>query len=123
MLQTGTARVEVEAIDPGTWGSDTLLASAGSNTTAGSVSRTRADGEGRYLQVGAYSSSHSAQQVQNRLVSAAQGAPVLVNPVERQGQRLYRVLIGPLSADINYEELVARVQAAGHPAPILVDYP
>lgn len=119
MLKKGTARVEVEAIDPRTWNSGTVLASAGDATPAPAEEQTA----GRFLQVGAYSSSSAAQQVQNGLVAAARGAPILVNAVEREGRRLYRVLIGPLSGDDSHEALIARVQAAGHPAPILVDYP
>ncbi|MBV1786724.1 septal ring lytic transglycosylase RlpA family protein [Marinobacterium sp. D7] len=122
MLGKGTARVEVEAIDPSAWGSATVLASAQTgNTTTGSATAANADATGRFLQVGAYSSNGAAQRVQSELQATSDGVPVLVRAVERGGSQLYRVLIGPLQGSA--EDLIARVQSAGHPAPILVDYP
>lgn len=118
MLNRGTARVEVEAIDPRTWGSGTVLAS----TNSASDTTTQAY-SGRFLQVGAYSTPHAAQQVQSKLRETVGDTPVQIASVERDGQRLYRVLIGPLSQDTGLADLQARLQAAGHPTPILVDYP
>ncbi|MBR9882777.1 MAG: septal ring lytic transglycosylase RlpA family protein [Oceanospirillales bacterium] len=125
MLGHGTARVEVEAIDPASWGSGTVLAAANQGAEAVHKAPTQSaddmDATGRFLQVGAYSSNSTAQRVQNQLVAYADGAPVMVHELERDGRQLYRVLIGPLEGSA--EELISRVQAAGHPAPILIDYP
>ncbi|GGC03991.1 septal ring lipoprotein RlpA [Marinobacterium zhoushanense] len=122
MLGKGTARVEVEAIDPSGWGSGTVLASAQASKASNTPEpATIADATGRFLQVGAYSSNGAAQRVQTELETATDGAPVLVRAVERGGSQLYRVLIGPLQGSA--ADLIAKVQAAGHPAPILVDYP
>jgi len=120
MLGKGTARVEVEAIDPAGWGSQTVLASAA--TVKAAAATAEADVvPGRFLQVGAFSNNGAAEKLQMQLVALAQGAPVVVRAVERGGRPLYRVLIGPLEG--SGAELIGRVQAAGHPAPILVDYP
>lgn len=127
MLSKGTARVEVEAIDPNAWGSGTLLANAATPAVTGSSGEaappSTGTAAGRFLQVGAYSTESAAQRVQNGLRAAADGTPVVISNISRKGQRLYRVLIGPLSDTASLRELVAQVQAAGHPAPILVDYP
>lgn len=126
MLSKGTARVEVEAIDPNAWGSGTLLAKAATPAVTGSMEAAppaTASAAGRFLQVGAYSTESAAQRVQNGLQAAAGSTPVVISSTSRGGRQLYRVLIGPLGDAPALTELVARVQAAGHPAPILVDYP
>lgn len=136
MLNHGTARVEVEAIDPVAWNSKNVLPDTASMTTqpAGpmlTATRTAtqkaaevsASAEGRYLQVGAFSTNEAARRVQDKLVTAASGSQVQVRSVERDGRSFYRVLIGPLSSDVIPGDLISRVQAAGHSSPILVDYP
>lgn len=125
MLKHGTARVEVEAIDPLTWNSRTVVANATPAPTPEPASPVSAEPQkpvaGRFLQVGAYSSETAAQRVMAGLTAAAVGAPARVQAVERGEQTLYRVLVGPLRGAA--DDLVSRVQAAGHPSPILVNYP
>ncbi|SEG76565.1 septal ring lytic transglycosylase RlpA family protein [Marinobacterium lutimaris] len=143
MLNHGTARVEVEAIDPVAWNSKNILPESENMTAkpAGAqLAATKAatekvatqktaalptpvSAEGRYLQVGAFSTDAAARKVQDKLVAAAAGSQVQVRSVERDGRSLYRVLIGPLSSDVIPGDLISRVQAAGHSSPILVDYP
>lgn len=124
MLNHGTARVQVDAIDPVAWNSQNVVAGAvPASPQVIPAANTDASVAGRYLQVGAFSTSEAAQQVQNKLIPAAKGSQVQVRSVEREGRSLYRVLIGPLSADVVASELISRVQAAGLSSPILVDYP
>ncbi len=138
MLNHGTARVEVEAIDPVAWNSKNILPAADNMTakpvtpqlasTKAATQKTEVtpapvSAEGRYLQVGAFSTNEAAQRVQDKLIAAAAGSQVQVRSVESNGRSLYRVLIGPLSSDVIPGDLISRVQAAGHSSPILVDYP
>lgn len=138
MLAHGTARVEVEAIDPRTWSTGRILASSASSTpapvatvkatplpasTPAPATSSHPAGAGRFLQVGAYSNADAAASVRDELARVAQGAAVSVKAIERQGAQLYRVLIGPLSAQVSAEELIAGVEAAGHRGAILVHYP
>ncbi|WP_432696789.1 septal ring lytic transglycosylase RlpA family protein [Marinobacterium sp. YM272] len=123
MLNHGTARVEVEAIDPVAWNSSNVLASAEPVLQSPAAATPHTSVAGRYLQVGAFSSDAAARRVQTKLIPAAQGSQVQVKSVERDGRSLYRVLIGPLSAEVVASDLISRVQAAGLSSPILVDYP
>ncbi|WP_432471859.1 septal ring lytic transglycosylase RlpA family protein [Amphritea sp. HPY] len=117
MLGHGTANVEVEAIDPGSWNSTTVVA-AGSATAP--VTRSEPGGS-RYLQVGAFSLQATADDAKRQLQTMFPGYPVRVAPVQRSDQVLYRVQIGPVRLDANLAELVSRVEAAGYLRPHLVD--
>ncbi|WP_027855639.1 septal ring lytic transglycosylase RlpA family protein [Marinobacterium litorale] len=124
MLKHGTARVEVEAIDPLTWNSRSVVANATQTSTSAPVPESpvpETSVAGRFLQVGAYSSEAAAQRVVAGLGAAALAEPAMVRAVERGGRTLYRVLVGPLRGAA--DDLVSQVQAAGHPSPILVNYP
>ncbi|TCK05909.1 septal ring lytic transglycosylase RlpA family protein [Marinobacterium mangrovicola] len=138
MLNHGTARVEVEAIDPVAWNSKNVLpdsenmtakpAGPQMSTAKVATQKTAAvpapvSASGRYLQVGAFSTDAAARRVQDKLIEAAAGSQVQVRSVERDGRPLYRVLIGPLTSDTIPGDLISRVQAAGHSSPILVNYP
>ncbi len=131
MLGRGTARVEVEAIDPRTWSTSRILASsravpaaaAPTPVAVGVQPTPTAVVSERFLQVGAYASASAAEQVRGQLAAVAGAEQVNIRSVLRQGKPLYRVLIGPLDAQARTEELIAGVQAAGHPAPMLVHYP
>ena len=96
---------------PVAWNSSNVLANAepAGEKRAASVppaSVPPASVEGRYLQVGAFSTSEAARQVQTKLIAAAKGSQVQVKSVERDGRSLYRVLIGPLSAEVIASELI-----------------
>lgn len=117
MLKKGTARVEVVAIDPKTWGksnkaSGAARAVATSAAVAPSVSvhtkptdttdvNTMLNGKHRYLQVAAYQSLSAAQAAQNRLLDALQAQAdkvnVVIHPTD-QANPLYRVRLGPISS-------------------------
>lgn len=81
----GTARVEVAVID----------------ITGADDRRDAPAGHYRFLQLGAFGSQESAQQLQATLQAFVQ-APVFVSEVDVSGDILYRVRIGPVS---NGEEL------------------
>jgi len=121
MLGKGTANVEVEAIDPGSWNSSSVVA-AGSAGTPAVVPISRPEPGGtRYLQVGAFSLQATANKAQRQLQSMLPGYPIRVASVQRNDQTLYRVQIGPVRLDANLAELVSRVEAAGYLQPHLVD--
>ncbi len=82
----GTARVEVAVID----------------VTGADDRRDAPGGHYRFLQLGAFGSPESAQQLQARLQTFVQ-APVFISEVDVSGNILYRVRIGPVS---NGDELV-----------------
>jgi rare lipoprotein A len=121
MLGKGTANVEVEAIDPGSWNSTTLVAAGSAAAPVfAPVSRSEPGGT-RYLQVGAFSLQATANEAQRQLQTMLPGYPIRVAPVQRNDQTLYRVQIGPVRLDANLAELVSRVEAAGYLRPHLVD--
>lgn len=113
MLSKGTARVEVEAINPRTWKQSDQVRQTGLEKTLVA---------GRYIQVGAYSSSVSAQRVVDRLRSMT-GENVKVSTVERQGRTLHRVLVGPVKQAGNIENLIRLITENGYPDAHLVDLP
>lgn len=120
ITQRGTGRVLVEAIDargaqrPQT-GSETLAQTENQPAAFENV-------EGRFLQVGAFGNAENAQRTQMKLASLS-GENVSVVPVDRAGQQLHRVLVGPLSAGISLDGLINRLVDAGYSTPILVDSP
>ncbi len=115
MLQQGTATVEVEAIDPHAWRSD-----AQELVTAEVPVR---DLGGRYLQVGAYAVRSSAERVQRRVQALFRDASVVVRPLQRADELLYRVQLGPLVTDQMVRSAVTTLEASGFSGPQLVDLP
>ena len=104
MLDRGTARVRIEAIDPVQWQAQ----NRGRNNTAPTVAQrsTPATQEPIFLQVGALGSSEAAQRLQARARELTQ-SPVRV--VSNPGS-LYRVQVGPLeeaSAEVAIRQLEA----------------
>ena len=72
-----------------------------------------------YVQAGAFSSLENAHRLQARL-SAAHG--LFIAPIDRNGQRLYRVRIGPFE-DVGEADaaLASVVKQGGSDAKIVVD--
>lgn len=120
ITQRGTGRVLVEAIDA----RGAQRPQAGSETLAQTENQPAAieNVEGRFLQVGAFGNAENAQRTQMKLASLS-GENVSVVPVDRAGQQLHRVLVGPLSAGISLDGLINRLVDAGYSTPILVDSP
>lgn len=95
----GTAQVEVELI-----------------SVVGADDRRAAPvGEYRYLQVGAFASSVSAQKMQSKLVDLV-NAPVAVSAVDAAGAVLYRVRVGPVDSRDHLAAVQRQLVAGGYPA-------
>lgn len=96
-MEKGTARVEVEVINV-----------AGVEDRRGS-----ADGDYRYLQLGAFGSEVSAKRLQTQLQSEV-AAPVFISQVDAGGKRLYRVRIGPMASGKDLLALQQQLQGSGY---------
>lgn len=118
MLQGGTARVEVEAITPGSGSTAQLLASQGRSA----VSSDRAAITGRTLQVAALSNAENARRLAERLGAELQ-EPARVVATDRAGQRLYRVQLAPLTGRHTLSWLLQQLSQVGYPGAHLVDLP
>ena len=97
-MEQGTAPVEVEVLN-----------------IAGVDDRRDAPGTHyRYLQLGAYGSESSAQQLQLELQGFLQ-APVSVSPVESAGKTLYRVRVGPVASSDEMAMVQQQLRDGGYP--------
>ena len=123
MLKKGTARVEVEAIDPRQWKKnqkkqvqftrddsaelpaikptvDDQLQPSNDLQTDGEPSSASPEFSRYYLQVAAFSCLEAAQSLQNRLLDHLNRLSQPVNVVIRPSERgVYRVRIGPFSSE------------------------
>jgi rare lipoprotein A len=110
MLGKGTARVEVEAINPAQWAkrqkqqpAGTAVSAKKPSVAAGAAvaSSATADSQSEllYLQVGAFSQLNQAQRIQNQLLAAFEGGAsdyrIVIHPTDTHTP-VYRVRIGPL---------------------------
>jgi len=103
MLAKGTARVEVESIDPEQWGKQQQKPAATriahSQPAKSVVNKLDNESELLYLQVGAFSQLDAAQSIQNQLLAAfsrsAADYRIVIHPTQAQTP-VYRVRIGPL---------------------------
>lgn len=130
MLRSGTAQVEVEAIDPRNWQKPTTLIATAKPVapvrTAPNVrvpvrdNVQRAVPVQRYLQVGAYSKRSAAERV-TETVRALTGQPVVIRNLDRNGQVLYRVQVGPVSSESQVQNLLNQLEQSGYPDTHLVD--
>lgn len=130
MLRSGTAQVEVEAIDPRTWQkSSTLIATAKPTAPVRTAPDVRVPVRdnvqrtaplGRYLQVGAYSNRVAAERV-TETVRALTGQPVVIRNLDRNGRVLYRVQVGPVSSESQVRNLLSQLEQSGYPDTHLVD--
>ncbi|MFN3582056.1 MAG: septal ring lytic transglycosylase RlpA family protein [Pseudomonas sp.] len=104
--ERGVARVRVEGIDPVVWqqqNDPTYLVSA----RAAAPVQT---GE-YYLQVGAFSSSQSAEQLRRQLQGMV-SSPVFISPIEQSKQTLHRVRVGPVSSREEAQRLADTLRQA-----------
>jgi len=76
-----------------------------------------APGGGWAVQVGAFGSTATARKLQQDLSGA--GYRAYVSPVNRAGQTLYRVRVGPVGDRAGAEQLVPRLKARGLPATVV----
>ncbi|SFX62928.1 septal ring lytic transglycosylase RlpA family protein [Marinospirillum alkaliphilum] len=115
MLQTGTARVRIEAIDPVQW----QARHGGNNSTPVSAAPV-ANNNGNqpvFLQVAALGDAQAAQRLQQRVRDLTQ-APVRVLP-EHGVRTLYRVQVGPLEG-ASVQTAIQQLEASELGRPMLV---
>ena len=117
MLKKGTARVEVEAIDPREWKKSkrarkkatvraaktpAALTPAATQTAISSANSSPVSPKRQYLQVAAYKNLTAAQALQNRLLDALQAINETANVVRHpSAQGVYRVRIGPFASTVD----------------------
>jgi rare lipoprotein A len=118
MVGTGTARVEVRAIDPGTWDDGARVAGAGTPagvTLAGAAAPQQAaagQGETTWLQAGAYGRREGAEELAERL-RRADLAPVSIN----DSGNLFRVWLGPYDSYVEAEAVILKAIELGFERP------
>ena len=116
MLKKGTARVEVEAIDPRKWKkSKRARKKASAQLVAAPAVQVASTGQAidsrvstdtamlkrQYLQVAAFKNLEAAQALQNRLLDALQAMNEAANVVIHPSQQgVYRVRIGPFVSTV-----------------------
>ena len=122
---TGTARVQLEALVPSGAQLDSI-ASRQSSTTQEIISVANvgsvvvADVAMKYLQVGAFADLNTAREVSERLKELTQ-RPVMINTVNSQSNGvLHRVRIGPVNDPIEIRQITAGVVAANLGSPYTV---
>ena len=136
MLGTGTARVDVVAINPGESAPAAPVATPAPipemqvNATARSLDKPipvppaeGVTGPRIYVQVGAFSEYANATALKTRL-EAAGHAPVEIGPLVVGQEMLYRVRIGPLASNDEAQRTLQRVGGAMNGVPrVVVDIP
>ncbi len=103
MIGTGTARVDVRAIDSSDYRPDTRVAAHGSPAE---------DADGTFLQAGAYGSRKNAEQLAGRLNRASLN-PVSIHDVGN----LFRVWLGPYYSHSEVESVISRAIELGFERP------
>ena len=83
------------------------------------AARTAAIEGGLYLQLGAFSSDHAAQQLRHQAQGLVQ-TPVFVSPVTVDARTLHRVRVGPVESHDEAQQLVERLRLANLGTPALV---
>lgn len=78
--------------------------------------RGKAQGDYRYLQLGAFSSDSSARALRDELAGLVTPVPVTVTPVDVGGRRLNRVRLGPVDSSAELQRLQALLSDRGYPA-------
>lgn len=147
MLGKGTARVQLDAIDPSAPAQPVQLAEKdGKAVTTGTVSdvqladrkpgdntaqaapqipetSSQSSAPGRYLQVGAFADSTAAARIEKRLGPLQPGLGLHVTPVQRDGRTLYRVQVGPVPDSETQQRLMQQLADAGYTQARPVDLP
>jgi len=105
IIGKGTGMVEIRAITKGQVASSPVTEYTETAKPSGSV--------GLYLQVGAFSTEHSADQLKAKLQHEI-GDAVLIVPIQKPNGSLYRVRVGPL-ANVEYgDSLASRLLDLGY---------
>ncbi len=114
MLERGVAPVLVRALGRDDIGSATLQ-SADANTVDGPnhpVSSGEANGNSRFIQIGAFGSHDAAKRVQQDLNDLGFSGVTITMMASDGGARLHRVRIGPLEHPSTVREVEMRLQRA-----------
>jgi rare lipoprotein A len=109
---SGTALVEVRAIDPTHRGEDAPAAELGARAavpTSGALPTI-------YLQVGAFADLANADRVVRQL-RTARLAPVQVSDMQVNGRSIRRVRLGPLQGVDQADRITAQIEQLGLPRP------
>jgi rare lipoprotein A len=110
MTQTGTARVEVRAIDVDNLGNGVVVKPVPVRTVR--TQDTEGVPSGNWLQAGAFGSENGARSLASRLEISGL-SPVSVH----QAENLFRVWLGPYSGDLEMESVIARAIELGFDRP------
>ena len=116
MLKSGTAKVEVEAIDPRTWNKTSTAVTA----TQSRVPVQDRSGAAQYIQVGAYSSEAVARQVAVSTVNLT-GLNGVIREYYLNSKKVYRVQLGPLNSSTDSSALIRQLSQAGFGGARVVD--
>lgn len=108
--KTGTANVEIRAIDPRTYNKPQMAKKKDS---------TRGPPGQLYLQVGAFTDHKNATQLLTRLVNNTK-ENVLINRKSEGNENLYRVRIGPLNSESEAQRIRNKLSLLGIDAPQVV---
>lgn len=122
ILQQGTGRVRVEAIDARNLA--TSMPPPESMPKPQSVPREQQKPEviGSYLQVGSFGKESSALSVQSRL-TAMEGVQAIIKKVRRGDSEYHRVLVGPLTDTLSIDSMVQSLESMGYSSPLLINSP
>lgn len=108
IVDKGTGMVEVRAITPGKLQKTATRPPSEAVTPPGKSVGSAA----MFLQVGAFSSRHRAEQVKSRLQQDIADT-VFIEPLPQQQGTLYRVRVGPLASVSDGDRLAARLAGLG----------
>jgi rare lipoprotein A len=129
MLDAGTARVEVRSVDPRDHGGiDEARRLLAANAAVPSRREPPPPDQAQpavrntiYLQVGAFGSRTSAEQLRHQLVAAVEEPVLVKEPAASAAQApLYKVQVGPFASDREADALGRRLAALGIDRPLLV---
>jgi rare lipoprotein A len=128
ITKTGTGDVEIRTLEPAGPSPTTVIASAETETVPAPTPIVTAPAASTpldlaaatpaqpsvnmYLQVGAFSSRLNAESLRNQLITLAP-LPIQVTESSNLPQTFYRVRIGPLTNDVEVEQLATKLAAIG----------
>jgi rare lipoprotein A len=122
MLPTGTALVDVKAIDPSN-SEETTVSQTSSALPAACAPATSDSGIPRnpqiYMQIGAFRVESNANNLQKKIKQYTQ-YPVIIKHIEKNNAALYRVQIGPIPTVDSTDNLHDIIEKSGLGEPVTV---
>ena len=106
IVRAGTARVEVEAINPA--GGNPVASEKSGNSN---LLKTNT-GQGFYIQAGSFAIAQNAKKLQEKLAQSS-AHMVSINQVVSNNNTLYRVLIGPVSNIDVADRIILKLEELG----------